>query len=140
MNAQSNPNVIKDHFIYAATATALTSGSSATSIIQIQADSDFVVVKMAYFATLAGAAQTESTKVIPLIDISIQDTGSGRNLQSVPIPIDSLAGRGELPFVLPIPRRFKGSSNINVTFTNSSSGTDYDNVSLSFIGYKEFKL
>lgn len=136
-----NPvKVHKDHFIYSAVAASIASGASSTSIIQIQADSDFVAVKLSYFADIAGATQTDSTRVVPLISVAIQDTGSGRNLQNVSIPVDAMAGRGELPLVLPIPRRFKGSANINVTFTNYSAATTYVNVSLNFIGYKEFYL
>ncbi len=133
--------IIKDHFIYTArTSTALAAGASQTVNINLEADANFTAVKMAYFADIAGAAQTEDTKVVPLVRVEIQDSGSGRNLQQIAVPIDSLAGRGNLPFVLPIPRVFSANSTIKVTFTNYSAATSYANVELSFIGFKSFKM
>lgn len=136
-----NQRTIKDHYIYQASAGAtLAVGASVTDNINIEADSNFVVVKLAYNASIADATLTESTRVVPLVNIQIVDSGSGRNLQSDPIPIDSMAGRGELPFILPIPRTFKARSNISVTFTNVSAAAIYTNLTLSLIGYKTFYL
>jgi hypothetical protein len=133
-------NIVKDHFIYRAAVDTLAAGSIKTSIIQIEADSSFVAVKCSYFADIAGAPQTEDTRVIPLVRVQIQDSGSGRNLQNFSIPIDTIAGRGELPFVLPIPREFKASSNIKFTFENYSAATTYANVEFILAGYKTFNL
>lgn len=128
----------KDHFIYVCNSGQLAPAGSSTQQIKIEADSQFTAVKLCYMADIAGAAQTDSTKVIPLVRVQIQDSGSGRNLQDVAVPIDSLAGRGELPFVLPIPKIFSANSSIKVTFTNYSAGTTYTNVELAFIGFKTF--
>lgn len=139
-------NVIKkfrvnqDHYIYVARGGTLAAGASFTDQIQIQNDSSFVLVKLAYFADILGAAQTNDTRVIPLIEISITDTGTGRALQNYSVPISSLAGHEGLPLVLPKSREFKGASTIGVTFTNVSAAITYNNVRLSLIGYKEFSL
>lgn len=138
MNDQKN--YIPDYYVYTAELSALTAGSSQTAQINIEADANFVVVKTAYFADIAGGAQTDSSRVIPLIKVALTDSGSGRNLQNSPVPIDCIAGRGSLPFVLPVPRIFSARATLNVTFSNYSAATDYANVVLAFIGYKRFSL
>lgn len=130
----------KDHYVYKAIVSTLTAGSTLTSQIQIEANADFVWVKSAYFADIAGAAQTESSRVIPLVRVAITDSGSGRNLQNLPVPVASLAGHGGLPLNLPQPRIFNANSNISLTFANYSAATDYGNVELSLIGYKKIYL
>jgi hypothetical protein len=128
----------KDHYIYAAKVINLAAGTTQSQIISIEADANFVAIKAAYFADIAGAPQTEDSKVVPLVNIQIQDSGSGRNLQNIPIPIDSLAGRGNLPFVFPIPREFSANSSLKISFENYSAATTYANVEFSLIGYKRF--
>jgi len=132
--------VMQDHYIYVARGGTIAPGGSFTDQIQIQNDSSFVLVKLAYFADILGAAQTDATRVVPLIEVSITDTGTGRALQNFSVPISSLAGHEGLPLVLPKSREFKGASTIGVTFTNVSTGVTYNNIRLSMIGYKEFNL
>lgn len=134
-------SIKKDFYTYPVSlSSALTAGSQATQSISIEADASFVWVKSCFFASLASAAQTDSSRVIPLINVQITDSGSGRNLQSAPVPISCMAGQGELPFILPVPREFKARSTINVTFNNFSTATDYSDVSLLMIGYKIFQM
>lgn len=142
MKLVTDENGIKwayDHYIYSASVSALAAAASLTDQVNIEADANFVIVKAAYFADLAGAVQTEDSRVIPLVRVQINDTGSGRNLQNQAVPIASLAGHEGLPLVWPVPRTFKAKSTINVTFTNFSSATTYTNVELAFIGYKKFR-
>lgn len=115
----------------------LVAGASVNGSIEIQADSDFVWLKSAYAADLAGAPQTADGRVIPLVSIQIVDTGSGRNLLENAAPVPSVFGTGELPFVNPIPRLFFARSTIQLQLTNYSAGSDYG-LRLSFIGYKAY--
>lgn len=131
---------IRDYFIYTAAVEALASGDSSSDAISIEADSSFIVEKMAFMADIAGAAQTDDSRVIPLVRASIRDTGSGRNLQDEPVDISAMAGNGQLPAILPVPRIFQPRSSIIVTFENYSAATTYANVSLYLIGYKEWLL
>ena len=131
----------QDYYTYLFNAgAALAAAANATAVVPVEADSTFVLVKMAYFADIAGAAQTDSTFVVPLVTVSITDTGSGRNLQQNPVPIDAIAGRGQLPFVLPVPREFQANSSIQCTFSNFSAATTYANLRLMLIGYKKYFL
>lgn len=126
-----------DHFIYMAKVSSLAAGASATSQINIEANSDFVWLKTAYMADIAGAAQTESTRVIPLARVSITDSGSGVNLQNLPVPISSLAGHEGLPLNLSQPRVFSANSIATFTFSNYSDSTTYANIEIALIGYRK---
>lgn len=130
---------VKDFYVYQEDFSGLAAGASQTGNVNIQADSDFVVQKLAYAADIAGAAQTDSGRVIPLVTVLITDTGSGRQLMESSVPIPSLFGTGELPFILPQPKLFLARSTINVTVANYSNATTY-NLRVSFIGYKVFRL
>lgn len=135
---QNNPNiVVKDFFAYEVDFSALASGVTATGSVNIQADSGFLVQKMAVFADIAAAIQTDSSRVIPLCTCQLTDTGSGRNLFSTEVPIPSVFGQGNLPFILPQPKLFSPKSTLSVTITNFSAATTY-NIRLSFIGQKVF--
>lgn len=129
--------IAKDFYIYQEDFSALANSTSATGTINIQADSDFILQKMTYFADIAAAVQTDSSRVVPLITIQIIDAGSGRNLLEAPAPISSLFGEGDLPFILPTPRVFFARSNVELTVANFSAATTY-NLRISFIGYKAY--
>jgi len=130
---------LEDFTVYELDFSALANGTSATGNIQIQADSDFKLVKTTYMADIATAAQTDSSRVIPLCTITITDTGSGRQLTSAAVPIPNIFGTGLIPFILPVPRIFKARSNIAITVANYSAATTY-NLRLSFIGTKLFQI
>lgn len=126
-------------FVYEMDFAALVHATTQNGTIQIQADSDFKWVKSTYFADLAGAAQTESTQVVPLVTAQITDSGTGRALFQNPIQVTNYWGRGELPFILPTPYIFKMRSTLQFTVANYSAATDYTNLRLSLIGTKIYQ-
>jgi len=127
--------VRRDFYIYEAEALAIAPAGSANDIINIEADSDFILQKFAYQADIAAAAYVLNTTPIPLITIQLIDSGSGRQLMQNPIPVSSFMGNGQLPFILPNPRKFLRNSTIQVAFTNFDAAVTY-NIRLAFIGYK----
>jgi hypothetical protein len=132
---------VEDFFVNEVDTAAAGIANGATSNLNfiVQADSDFKLVKMTYFADIALAAQTDSTRIVPLVTIQVVDTGSGRQLFSSPMPIASLCGTGQLPFILPVPRIFKARSNVAIILANFSAASTY-NIRVSFIGTKIFAL
>ena len=130
---------IKEFYTYEEDFSAIASGASATGNINVQADSDFVLQKLTYHADIAAAAVTDSTRVIPNASIVITDTGSGRQLMESAVPIPSLFGTGELPFILPTPRMFLARSTISLIVANFDAAVTY-NIRLSFSGYKLYTL
>ena len=128
----------KDFYVYSANVASIASGANATSNINIEADSDFELQKLTVFADIAAAAQTASTRVLPLVTLQITDTGSGRQLFSDSIPIPLIFGDGNLPFILPNPRRFASNSVIQLSFTNYDAASTYQ-LYLGFVGVKTYK-
>lgn len=126
-----------DFFIYEVDFSALASGASQTNSFTIQQEADFLLTKITLQADIGAAGQTESTRVIPLATIMINDTGSGRNLMSSAVPLANIFGTGGLPFILPRQRLFVASSVVNITLTNFGAANTY-NIRLSFIGEKAF--
>lgn len=128
----------RDFYVYESQTLAIAAGGSATDTIDIEADSIFILQKLTYQADLAAAAQTDSTRVIPNVLIQITDTGSGRQLMQEPVPIPSIFGTGELPFILPNPRLFMRNSTINIAYTSFDAAAT-PNIRLAFIGYKLYE-
>ncbi len=126
-----------DVMFYATNVQGLASTApNGSSLIQIDSGVDFYWVASTYQADLAGAAQTESTAVIPLVNVLINDTGSRKNLQNIAFPVSSIAGPGERPYRLIRPRLFRASSTINFTWTSIvAAGTTYANLFLVMHGY-----
>ena len=90
------------------------------------------------FATIANAGETESTQVVPNCTLTIKDTASGRDLMNAPVPIPTLAGNGQLPFILPTPKVFQARGTIAVQVQNVSSDDTYTDLYLVFCGTKLF--
>ncbi len=130
---------VEDFFIYEVTFDALTFGTSQDGNIQIQADSAFRWITGTYFADIARAAFTAEARPIPNVTVQITDSGSGRQLVSAPVPVPSLFGTGQLPFVMPISRVFQARSNIAFTVANIDAATTY-NLTLQLIGTKIFNF
>lgn len=132
-------NFVREFYTYQEDFSALAASTSAIANVNIQSDSDFVLQKLMYFADIAAAAQLSNSKVVPLCTIVITDSGSGRQLMESAVPIPSLFGSGDLPFILPTPRLFQARSTITITIANFSAATTY-NVRLSLCGYKVYRV
>jgi len=124
-------------FSYQVTIAGLAAAASSTQNIAIDAGSKFLLQKITYMADISAAAQTDSTRVIPLISVQITDSGSGQNLFNQSVPVPSISGTGELPFVMPNPQLFEANSNITLVFLNYSASTTY-NLYFTLHGQKIF--
>lgn len=141
-DARQTPRVqfVEDFFVYAVSIDDLDVGESLQANIQIQADADFKWTKAVYYATIADAVFDSGTVPIPNATVQMVDTGSGRQLFNQAIPIPSIFGTGQLPFILPVPRIFKARSSINFTIANFDAAQDNYNIDLMLIGSKIFAL
>lgn len=119
------PSQTRKFAVYAANFTSQAAGASNEQTIQILADSHFELQKLSFFTDLAGAAQTQSSRVLPLQTIQITDTGTGEQLFNIPVPIPAIMGDGQIPFILPTTRVFDPSAAIIVSLTNYSAATAY---------------
>jgi hypothetical protein len=112
-------------------------GNTSVGTYQIEADSYFYLNALSYQADTALANVTHATNIIPLVNITIFDSGSGRQLMANPTPMNCVCGEvGGEPFRLPKPRRFAPTSQIQITFVNYSA-VAY-NISLCLSGFKVY--
>jgi len=128
----------KDFYVYQSSVASIANGANATDTINIQADSDFILQKLTFVADVAAAAQTDSSRVLPLITVQLTDTGSGRQIFSDPVPIPAIFGRGELPFILPNPRLFRANTTIAISYSNYDAALTYQ-IFLQFVGMKIYR-
>ena len=133
---------VKDTFMYNVFSINMPINTGDTQYLNIESDSQFVWEKTGLF--VIGNAQYPAG-VFPDLDLTVEfsDTGSGRQLQTVPVRVLMLAGILGLPFNLPEPKRFKENSTIAVSFRNNiEPAGPYSvahRVGLSLHGYKLFR-
>ena len=118
---------------------ALAAGANISTQISIQADADFILEKLSYYCDVAGAAQTWQTRVVPNVLVLLTISGSGVQLSSSAVPIPSLFGTGDLPFILPYPRVLPANSVLQINLT-SFEAAQSDTLTLNFHGRKVYLL
>ena len=126
-----------DWYVYNLTFTALAPLGVDPQTVAIEADSNFELVKITGFADIAAAAVNYDTRVVPLVTLTITDTGSGRQLLNGETAWSNIVGWGNQPYMLPIRRKFKANSTIRVQATNFDAAATY-NLRLSLSGIKDF--
>lgn len=131
-----------DHYVYAVEIGSLAPGATLTGSINIEANSNFVWVKSSFVTYVnSGAVNADELAMnIPRINVSINDSGSGLNLQNIPTDLSAIAGQKGLPLVLPQEREFSANSNVQFSFTSYDAALTYSNTKLHLIGYKKFYL
>lgn len=128
------PRLWIEPYTYNLTFTGLAPAASATQIITINSNADFVLTGMAHHANVAAAAQNAGTKTVPLIRASIVDTGSQRPFFNTATDLENVSRNinGDGP-ALPFPRWLAGNTSIQVQLTNYDAAATYG-VDLSFVG------
>ena len=117
-------------------AAALAAAATTNTQIQIDAGTDFYWIASSYQTDTAGATLTESTNLIALVTVLINDTGTSRNLMNSPVPVSTIAGDGKRPYRLVRPRLFRANSVINFTWVNYSNATTYTDIYFVMHGYR----
>lgn len=117
---------------------SIAAAAQTTNVIQFDIDSVFVWMRTCVFADIAGAVQTPSSLVVPLVTVQVTDTGSGTNFFNNPIPLGSVAGNGPLPFVMPTPIMCQPSASFQFAYANFSAATTYANLRVQLIGFKVY--
>lgn len=127
----------KDFFVYTpGVFNNIALGLSVSNTIFIQADSDFEWQKATFLAVNVNAQTTANTRVIPNMSVLITDTGSGRQLMNAAVPISTIFGEADNPFILPEPKIFTAKSTIQVQVTNFDAAAATVQLFLAFIGRK----
>jgi hypothetical protein len=118
---------------YQAKLTGVLSGASATDNIIIQADADFVIQYLT-----STVISNNAVLASPLATVQITDTRSNATLFDEPVPLLSVFGSAQLPFILPSPYRVVRSSTLVVTVNNLNSAAAVDYY-LNFLGTKLYQ-
>lgn len=116
----------------------LNSGASTTVNSNVDASAAFVWLKTSYFGAIADAAQTENTRVIPLVTAQLTDSGSSRQLLDQPQPFEVIAGHGGIPLLAPQPYLFQPNSNIQGQFANFDAAANYTSLFLTLLGFRVY--
>lgn len=117
-------------------AASLAAAAISTVTKQFDQQTYFKWVKTCVYADIAGAVQTESSRVLPLCTLKITDLASGFSFMDNPVPIFSMAGSGELPFILPTPQFILPNAVLQFVATNISAATTYANLQIQLHGFK----
>jgi hypothetical protein len=114
-------------------------------VLPIDTDAEFELMKLAHFSEAAGGEfafgdpQTEETRILPLLELQILDTGTGRNVFSAFVPFAALFGDGKVPFVLPTTKIFARQSKLEITVQPVDDAVANNfRVRLALIGEKIF--
>lgn len=134
----ANKQIQLDPFNYVIGPFAFTAAGVLTGNINIQADSDFILMTTEYWVDVAAAAQTAATRSLFNGTVLLTDTGSGRQLMSQAVPVDNIFGNGQFPYVWQQPKMFASKSTLQVQVTQIEATTQ--NLYLTFSGVKVFVL
>lgn len=118
-------------------ANNLAAGAVGVGNVPIQADADFLILNQTYWASTANAAVASGTYVYPNATVLLQNTGSGYQFMDQAVPVTSIFGNGQFPYVLPSPQLLPAKATLQVTVTNRDAAAGY-NIILSFNGVKLF--
>jgi hypothetical protein len=108
--------------------------------LPIDVAAPFVWCGTSYFASLAGVAQTDSSRVLPQVYLQLTDNGSNQPFFDRPQPLPNICGYQGLPQLLQVPYIFGAGSSVNAVFSNFSAAQDYSILRVSLIGYRVFEL
>lgn len=105
--------------------------------IQLQNDADFYMtqIKAAVFDHTAGTIIDEA-----LVTLQITDGGSNFPLFFAPEAISLVSGSAQLPYVLPVPYRFRKASTIVFAVADiRAAGGHNSDIYITLAGYKKFQ-
>jgi hypothetical protein len=124
----------KDLFFYSANFLPLAAGLAQTQNINVQADSDYLVVAINGTATDTAAPPVLNANPGCLIELF--DVAAGRQFQNQPQHYLNVVGTAQNPGWMPFPKYVRASSTVQVTLT--SLITTNLNVRVTLMGFKIF--
>jgi hypothetical protein len=103
---------------YNVTFSSLTAGSTASQVISISANADFILTGFHHRANVAAAAQIVSTKTAPLARVLVTDSGSNEQFTNSAVDLENYSTNGNIINKLDYPRIISGRSTLTVQMTN----------------------
>lgn len=124
-----------ESFIYTAVWNPLPAGAGLNVQINIQNDSDFLIMA----TTLTVYSAVGVFVVNPDLTLTILDSSTGRQLQDAPVHVANCTGTAQWPYIWPEPKKAKGGGTLTLTMFNNTAVATYV-ASLAFHGYKIFYM
>lgn len=118
--------------------TTLAPAGSTTLTFNIDGQSDFFWDKGMVYVDIANDGVTISALPVPGLLITITDTNSSQPLTNSPVPVSSIFGTGQLPFILPIRHVFFSKATVKLQIQNITDDDTYTRVDIVFGGIKAF--
>lgn len=113
---------------------ALAQNGSASNVITMQANADFLLLGLRHRAQI-GAAQTISTITAPFVRCLITDTGSNEQFTNTSIDLNNFAPAMAVDLTLSYPRLISGRSTLQVAVNNyAPTAETYTSIELSLYG------
>ena len=125
-----------DFFVYGVQFLAVGAAGVPQAILQFDGASDFTWMYSAYAADTAAAGQTAATRQYPLADILITPSDTSSQFMNAAVPVTSIFGNAENPFVLPAPRLVPSRSVFTFQLTNRDAAGL--NLYLQLIGLRRY--
>ena len=126
-------------YIYTASFGSITTKATSTQNIPITTDADFIWCYTNFYGNDHSATEPFTSTVLHPFTLQINDGGISHGMFNNPVPVDSAAGFGSWPFILPLNYRFAAGATVSVTLVSLSANT-WDNVYISLVGYKDFTV
>jgi hypothetical protein len=102
---------------YNTTFVALAQGQSASNVVNIAANADFVLLGLHHRAQI-GAAQTVGTKTAPYVRVLVIDSGSNEQFTAQAVDLENYSTNGQIVNNLSYPRILAGRTTLTVQVTN----------------------
>jgi len=121
-------------YTYNTTFLALAQGGSATNVINIAANADFILLGLNHRAQI-GAAQTVNTKTAPFVRILITDGGSNEQFTNAPVDLENYSANFFPENQFAYPRIISGRTTLTVAVTNyAPTAETYTSLDIAFEG------
>lgn len=129
--------VTRDSFFqYTATFTWVAGTENFQSAIAIQSDSHFICVATEYSNSLQVGASGGLVIRSGGATVQLTDGASQRQLSSAQVPVDTLFGTAQRPFVWPFTHLFRGNGTIGISITGIGAPMAAGVIILVFSGFK----
>jgi len=105
-------------YAYTITFSSLAAGATASQVINIAANADFMALMFHHRANVAAAGQTVSNKTAPLVRLLVTDSGSNEQFTNAAVDIENYSTNGNIINDLPYPRIVSGRSTLTLQVTS----------------------
>jgi hypothetical protein len=128
------PKLLITPYAYSTTFLALAQNGTATNVLNIAANGDFVLLGVRH-RTQIGAAQNATTKTAPFVRMLVTDSGSNEQYTNTPVDLENYSQNGLGERMLSYPRVVAGRTTLTVVVTNyAPTAETYTSIDVMFDG------